>query len=216
MDCDRCLELMSQALDGPLDPARQEELAAHLNLCPRCAALYRQMQEQSAALRSLDPPFPEGLHQRILDHLPPQERPQQKSKLVYLRRWGALAACLAVVAALGISAPWEHLGGNNSAAPAAMGGEESALYSSQEPGGPRSQESPLPVTGILSFQVLPQGWEALFPDVRSLDGMCVSQRDALAFLALLEEQGIPYTLDGTLDGEGLCQLNLTEEMDTAG
>ena len=96
MDCDHSLELMSQALDGPLSPAQQAELSAHLNTCPHCAALYRELAEQSAALRALDAPFPEGLHQRILDQLPAQQQPKGKGRLVSLRRWGALAACAAL------------------------------------------------------------------------------------------------------------------------
>ena len=207
MDCDHSLELMSQALDGPLSPAQQAELSAHLNTCPHCAALYRELAEQSAALRALDAPFPEGLHQRILDQLPAQQQPKGKGRLVSLRRWGALAACAALVVALAAALPW----GGNTAQPAGNSGAQAALYS-LSPGDTRTLESPAPDapeaagTRILCAR-LPDGWQALADSPDAL----LSGEQARAFLALLEEQGIPYTLEGDDTLSGTCQLILTEE-----
>ena len=204
MDCDHSLELMSQALDGPLSPAQQAELSAHLNTCPHCAALYRELAEQSAALRALDAPFPEGLHQRILDQLPAQQQPKGKGRLVSLRRWGALAACAALVVALAAALPW----GGNTAQPAGYSGAQAALYS-LSPGDTRTLESPAPEaagTRILCAR-LPDGWQALADSPDAL----LSGEQARALLALLEEQGIPYTLEGDDTLSGTCQLILTEE-----
>ena len=72
MDCEQALERMSEALDGPLSPQAREELDDHLARCPHCAALFEALKGQSQVLRELDPPFPEGLHQKVLDNLPPQ------------------------------------------------------------------------------------------------------------------------------------------------
>ena len=210
MDCDHSLELMSQALDGPLSPAQQAELSAHLNTCPHCAALYRELTEQSAALRALDAPFPEGLHQRILDQLPAQQQPKGKGRLVSLRRWGALAACAALVVALAAALPW----GGNTAQPAGYSGAQAALYS-LSPGDTRTLESPAPDapeaagTRILCAR-LPDGWQQAVGDASGADSL-LSGAQARAFLALLEEQGIPYTLEGDDTLSGTCQLILTEE-----
>ena len=207
MDCDHSLELMSQALDGPLSPAQQAELSAHLNTCPHCAALYRELTEQSAALRALDAPFPEGLHQRILDQLPAQQQPKGKGRLVSLRRWGTLAACAALVVTLAAALPR----GGNTAQPAGYSGGQAALYS-LSPGDTRTLESPAPDapeaagTRILCAR-LPDGWQALADSPDAL----LSGEQARAFLALLEEQGIPYTLEGDDTLSGTCQLILTEE-----
>lgn len=202
MDCEQALELMSQALDGPLAPALQAQLSAHLNTCPRCAALYRDLAQQSAALRALDAPFPEGLHQRILDHLPAQQQPKGKGRPLHLRRWGALAACAALAVALAAAQPW----GGDTAQPAGYTGGQAALYS-LSPGEGRAQDSPAPDapeaagTRIL-YARLPQGWQALADSPDAL----LSGEDARAFLALLEEQGIPYALEGDAALSGSCRL----------
>ena len=207
MNCDHSLELMSQALDGPLSPAQQAELSAHLHTWPHCAALYRELTEQSAALRALDAPFPEGLHQRILDQLPAQQQPKGKGRLVSLRRWGTLAACAALVVTLAAALPW----GGNTAQPAGYSGAQAALYS-LSPGDTRTLESPAPDapeaagTRILCAR-LPDGWQALADSPDAL----LSGEQARAVLGLLEEQGTPYTLEGVDTLSGTCQLILTEE-----
>ena len=61
-----------------------------------------------------------------------------------------------------------------------------------------AQPSP---AGKVYYARLPEGWEQLFPDVAGIDAMRVTSEEAQAFLELLEEQGIPYTVEGDLDGE---------------
>lgn len=217
MDCDRCLELMSQALDGPLSPAQQEELSAHLNICPDCAALYRELTQQSSVLRSLDPPFPEGLHQRILDHLPARQQPKAKGMLVHLRRWGALAACAALVVALGVIQPWSSTGAMPEGARPNMASLPNGADRAPDPGvyaGSRSQESespestsPLEATTDtrIVYTRLPEGWQDIVgtgsPEYARLSGEA-----ARAFLELLEEQGIAYTVEGDETFSGDCVL----------
>lgn len=99
MDCTRYEELMSAALDGELSPQERQELDRHLAGCPACAALFDELGAQCAALRELDCPFPDGLHDRILNDLPEQEKAPVR-KTLHWRRWGAAAACLVLVAAL--------------------------------------------------------------------------------------------------------------------
>ena len=55
--------------------------------------------------------------------------------------------------------------------------------------------------GTLYYASLPEGWEKLFPNVAGVDAMWVTGEEAQAFLALLEEQDIPYAAEGDLSGE---------------
>lgn len=107
MDCTRYEELMSAALDGGLSAGERRELDRHLAECPACAALFSELGAQCAALRELDCPFPDGLHDRILENLPEQDGIPAKApvrKTLCWRRWGAVAACLVLVIAAAVRA----------------------------------------------------------------------------------------------------------------
>ena len=43
MEHDRCLELLSARLDGPLTGGEERELEDHLRTCPQCRALAEQL-----------------------------------------------------------------------------------------------------------------------------------------------------------------------------
>ena len=96
MHCEEALERMSAALDGELSPRERAELDAHLAGCPNCAALFAELAGQSAVLRGLDCEVPADLSRRILAGLPEQQG--KRAAVIRLRRWGALAACLVLVA----------------------------------------------------------------------------------------------------------------------
>lgn len=98
MDCTRYEERMSAALDGELSARERQELDEHLAQCPACAALFGELSAQCSALRELDCPFPDGLHDRIMDGLPEQGKAPVR-KIALWRRWGAAAACLVLVIA---------------------------------------------------------------------------------------------------------------------
>lgn len=103
MDCTRYEELMSAALDGGLSAGERRELDRHLAECPACAALFGELGAQCAALRELDCPFPDGLHDRILENLPGQDAAPVR-KTIRWQRWAAVAACLVLVAAAAVRA----------------------------------------------------------------------------------------------------------------
>lgn len=70
-----------------------------------------------------------------------------------------------------------------------------------------AQEDPCPpAVGTVYYDRLPQGWEELFPGVASVDALLVSGEEAEAFLNLLAEQEIAYTVEGELSGDGEIQL----------
>ena len=105
MGCDKYIEWISAALDGELTAEERRELDGHLAACPDCAALFEALGGQSRALRELEVDFPADLHARIMNHLPPQESPAKKNKVIRWKRWSGLAACLVLVAAAALAAP---------------------------------------------------------------------------------------------------------------
>lgn len=92
MTCQDVPELLSASLDGELTANEQAKLDAHLNTCPACRALY----EDLAGLRAADwePEVPPELTERILANLPAQHT----GKVIYWKRWGAMAAAIVLVA----------------------------------------------------------------------------------------------------------------------
>ncbi len=120
MEHERYIEMMSAALDGELSPAERRELDAHLAECPECATLFRELSDQSAALRSLDCDVPADLRDRIMGELPAQEaqapirelknRPRTETGGPAWRRWAGIAACAALVIAIGGAAALHGMG----------------------------------------------------------------------------------------------------------
>jgi hypothetical protein len=129
MKCDDALELISAALDGELTAEERAALDEHLANCPACAALYEELSGQSHLLRELDCHVPEGLSQRILSQLPEQSAPPKKRRrVIHWQKWGALAACAALVVWAGLTLP-SHLGRSGSdsssgAAPVSVNADE--------------------------------------------------------------------------------------------
>lgn len=97
MDHEKYIELISAALDGELTAQERQELDGHLSRCPRCAALFGELSAQSAALRELDCPMPEGLYKDIMGGLPEQAAAPVPTRGKRWGRWAALAACVALV-----------------------------------------------------------------------------------------------------------------------
>lgn len=92
MECQDMLELLSASLDGELTEAEQAQLNAHLDTCPSCRALYQELSGLHAAW-DLETEVPAELAARILGSLPPQP----SGRVVYWRRWGAMAAAVVLI-----------------------------------------------------------------------------------------------------------------------
>ena len=111
MDCTKYTELMSAVLDGECTAEERRALAAHLAVCPECAALFEILSANAKAARELDCELPAGLKERILNNLPAQEQPKKQGKVIHWKRWipVAAAACLVLVVSL---MPFTSRGGN--------------------------------------------------------------------------------------------------------
>ena len=98
MTCDEALIAISAALDGEADEREQRELETHLAQCPECRAIADDFGFISAAL-SEGEEFPAGLRERMEQELKAADAVKKKPNI--WKRYGSLAAMLAVVLCLG-------------------------------------------------------------------------------------------------------------------
>ena len=96
MSCERYLDLISARLDGPLSPADEAELTAHLNTCPECRAIARDLERVHAELTGCAVAPPAELAEGIMKSI----RGQRAARRRTFRQFGALAACLVLCVGL--------------------------------------------------------------------------------------------------------------------
>ncbi len=97
MTCENAFELISASLDGELTAAEEAQLREHLAHCPACRALQAELAGLQAATQAeLETVAPPELKAKIMDSLPAQAK--SAGKVVYWKRWGAMAAAIALVA----------------------------------------------------------------------------------------------------------------------
>ncbi len=97
MNCDNAFELISASLDGELTAAEEAQLREHLAQCPACRALRTELSGLQAATQAgLEAVAPPELKTKVLENLPAQRK--SAGKVVYWKRWGAMAAAVALVA----------------------------------------------------------------------------------------------------------------------
>jgi anti-sigma factor RsiW len=99
-DCERNLEYISAYLDGELSAAEAAQLQSHLEVCPSCKALLEDLTAirdnlAEGAVEGL-PELPEGLHEQIMDAVRSERKVVSRAPVLW-RRWGVLAAALAIV-----------------------------------------------------------------------------------------------------------------------
>jgi hypothetical protein len=103
VDCERCRELLSARLDGPLSAGEDSALREHLARCPAC----REAESQLAVIHNMmagleEVPAPEGFAQSVMARV----RKEQPSRVIplfrrpQLRALAGLAACLVLAAGL--------------------------------------------------------------------------------------------------------------------
>lgn len=131
MNCEAYIELMSAALDGECTPDERRTLDAHLAVCPQCAALFDLLSVQTDALRGLDCTPPAGLTAHIMEHLPQQETPAKKGRILPWKRLAPVAAAACLVLVISLLPGLLPRGGNSdNSAPmeAADARQDNALY----------------------------------------------------------------------------------------
>lgn len=203
MEHETYLEWISADLDGELTPAQHAQLEEHLNTCPSCAQLHRELSQLSGDLHRLTPDVPPQLHQQILDGLPRQTPPVLRFPRAG-KACGALAACLALVVALGYSSFQQ--GQENTPPAAARSGPDiaPAVFSVQ----PQELSVPGGDTVLLLSAPLSQEGQGLLGDLPTTtleDGSvcCVVNPDTAAALATwLDSSGVCYTQASAANPDG--------------
>ncbi|MCR5665113.1 MAG: zf-HC2 domain-containing protein [Oscillospiraceae bacterium] len=105
-DCDRYQEMISRLIDGDLTKEERGELAAHVESCSECAALYVAFRSVSEELGSEAGELPEGLHENMMAAIRRESlREKNRAANARMRRWRpllAIAACFALIVAVGL------------------------------------------------------------------------------------------------------------------
>lgn len=93
--------------DGELSPSQREQVQQHLAHCPRCAAQLEALRGLSAALESAQAPKLSQIAaerlRRGVEELMRRRRLEQQQQMRMAWRWGAAAACVALVGSLWMS-----------------------------------------------------------------------------------------------------------------
>lgn len=94
MSCEKYLDLISARLDGELPPQEQAELDAHLQTCPACRAIAKDLEGLHTALTELgEVDAPAELSQTVLSKIKTE---QQAGRRRVIRTVASLVACLAL------------------------------------------------------------------------------------------------------------------------
>jgi len=102
MDCDRCREAMSAALDGEADAAEQAAIEAHLGGCPDCRAWQRDAAAVTRRARTGVAGGGPDLVARVVDHAPgPRVRWRGTAARAGLAAVGLAQAAVGLVGLLG-------------------------------------------------------------------------------------------------------------------
>lgn len=100
MEHEKCIELISELVDGELDEKAAAEVRGHIASCPECRRVYEVFSGISEGLSELEEP-PEELHGSIMSGI--RRSRKKKSRIVWIKALSA-AACLAIVVFAGIRA----------------------------------------------------------------------------------------------------------------
>ena len=97
MEHDRCLELLSARLDGPLTGGEERELEDHLRTCPQCRALAEQLEQLHAGFAGLEElEAPAGFTGRVMERIGGERKVIPLFRRPQFRALAGLAACLAI------------------------------------------------------------------------------------------------------------------------
>lgn len=90
MSCKPYLDLISARLDGALTPEQAEQLNAHIQGCPACRAIAKDLECMHSALSGCQVPAPAQLSEQVMTQI----RAEKRSRRRFVRQLTGLAACL--------------------------------------------------------------------------------------------------------------------------
>ena len=97
MDHDRCFELLSARLDGPLSEEEERALEDHLAHCPDCRALAEQLEQLHTGFSGLEElKAPAGFTGRVMEQIGGERKVIPLFRRPQFRALAGLAACLAI------------------------------------------------------------------------------------------------------------------------
>ncbi len=114
MDCNKCMDYMSPALDGALTEDEMLAFQAHLDQCQTCAdeyAFYQSIQGQLMAAGEDEVPIPEGFHETLMEKIHSVDEMDQSTvdattsgtvKFKVARRYYNVAAVFVMVVVLAL------------------------------------------------------------------------------------------------------------------
>lgn len=94
MSCEPYLDLISARLDDALTPEQAQQLSAHMQVCPACRAIAKDLENMHSALTGCEVPAPAQLSQQVMAQIRREKRTRRRT----LRQLGALAACFVLCA----------------------------------------------------------------------------------------------------------------------
>lgn len=92
--CEKYIQQMNRYLDGDLPASQISELLEHLDHCPSCRNRFDALKIIAFEMRHMQKQPPAALHDHIMGAV--RRTPQKKSQF-YLRTFGTLAACAALL-----------------------------------------------------------------------------------------------------------------------
>jgi mycothiol system anti-sigma-R factor len=102
LNCQETQNLIHGYLDAELDLVRSKEIERHLHDCSICSRAYANQKALQAAIRQSVPYFkaPPDLRSRIQSAIRSRDRTPTTTRLIFDRRWLAIAASVAVTAVI--------------------------------------------------------------------------------------------------------------------
>ena len=79
MTCNEALELLSAQLDGALTPDEAQALKAHLETCPECRAIQKELAAIDRALPELEQEPPRLLHDAVMQEIRRETRKEKNA-----------------------------------------------------------------------------------------------------------------------------------------